>query len=66
MVSHKSYNILANEAFAMFLTSELITCFIDTFTSRTKSQSITSLLSGNIHTHTQFQNGSYVLENLWA
>ena len=46
MVSHKCYNINANEDFVMFLTSESITCF-DTFTSGTKSQSITCLL----HTH---------------
>ena len=52
MVSHKKFKINANEYFVMFLTSELITCFIDTFTSGVKSQSIASLLSGSTHTHT--------------
>jgi hypothetical protein len=40
MVSHNKYNLSANEAFVMFLTSKLITCFIDGFTSKRKSQSI--------------------------
>jgi hypothetical protein len=34
MVSHKNYNINVDVDFAMFLTSKLITCFIDGFTSR--------------------------------
>ena len=50
MVIHKSYNINVNEDFVLFLTYELITCFIDTFTSEMKSQSISFLLSGNTHT----------------
>ena len=45
MVSLKSHNINANEDFVILLTSNLITCFIDTFTSGMKSQSIASLLS---------------------
>ena len=40
MVRHKNYNSNANEGFVMFLTSKLITCFIDDFTSKRKSQSI--------------------------
>ena len=39
MVSQKYYNLNANEDFVMFLTSKLITCFIDGFTSKRKSQS---------------------------
>ena len=38
----QSYNINANEDIVIFLTSKLITCFIDTFTSGMKSQSIAS------------------------
>ena len=49
MVSHKSYSINANEDFEMFLTSKLITCFIDTFTSGMKSKSISSLLIESTH-----------------
>jgi hypothetical protein len=32
MVSQKNYNLSVNEGFVMFLTSKLITCFIDGFT----------------------------------
>jgi hypothetical protein len=38
MASHKSYNLNVDEDFVMFLTSKLITCFIDGFTSIMKSQ----------------------------
>ena len=40
MVSHKNYNLNANEGFVIFLTSKLIKYFIDYFTSKMKSQSI--------------------------
>ena len=33
-VSHKNCNLGANEEFVMFLTSKLITCFIEGFTSK--------------------------------
>ena len=46
-LSHKKFNLNANEGFVMFLTSRLITCFIDTFTSKRKSQSIAYLLHGS-------------------
>ena len=49
MVSHKNYNLNVNEDFVMFLTSKLITCFIDGFTSRMKSQSISYILIGSTH-----------------
>ena len=49
MVSYKNYNLNVNEDFVMFLTSKLITCFIDGFTSGMKSRSIASLLIGNAH-----------------
>ena len=40
MVSHKNYDLSANEDFVIFLTSKLITCFIDDFTSKIISQPI--------------------------
>ena len=40
MVSHKNYNLSANEGFVITFISKLITCFIDGFTSKMKSQSI--------------------------
>ena len=49
MVSHNNYNLSANEAFAMFLTSKLITCFINNFTLKRKSQSIAHLVNGSEH-----------------
>ena len=49
MVSHKNYNLNANEGFVIFLTSKLITCFIDGFTLKMKSQSIAYLLNGSEH-----------------
>ena len=49
MVSHKNSNLNVNEDFVMFLTSKLITCLIDGFTSRMKSQSIVYFLIGSAH-----------------
>ena len=49
MVSHKNYNLNANEDFINFLTSMLITCFIDNFTMGMKSQSIVYLQIGSKH-----------------
>ena len=49
MVSHKIFNVNANEGFVIFLTSRLITCFIDGLTSKMKSQSIAYLLNGSEH-----------------
>ena len=43
MVSHKNYKL--NEDFVNFLTSKLITWFIDSFTFKIKSQSIDYLLT---------------------
>ena len=45
----QNYNLNVNEDFVMFLTSKLITCFIDGFTSGMKSQSIAYLLIGSAH-----------------
>ena len=49
MVSHKNYNLNVTQNFAMLSTSKLITCFIDGFTSKMKSQSIAYLLVGSAH-----------------
>jgi hypothetical protein len=49
MVSHKNYNLNANESIVIFLTSILITWFIGGFTLEMKSQSITYLLYGSEH-----------------
>ena len=49
MVSHKNYNLSANEGFVKFMTSKLITCFIDSFASKKKAQSIAYLLIGSEH-----------------
>ena len=50
MTGHKNYNLDANEGFVLFLTSKLITCFIDGFTWKMKSQLIACLLDGSKHT----------------
>ena len=44
MASHINYSLNTNENFVIFLTSMLIICVIDSFTSRMKYQSITYLL----------------------
>ena len=51
MVSHKNYNLGANEGFVIFLTSKLITCFIDSFILKMKSLSTAYLLNGSEHTY---------------
>ena len=51
MASHKIYNLNVHEDFVIFLTSKLIMCFIDDFTSGMKSQSIAYLLIGSAHIH---------------
>jgi hypothetical protein len=49
MVSHKNNNLSANEGFLIFLTSELLTCFIGDFILKMKSQSIAYLLNESEH-----------------
>ena len=49
MASHNLFNLGANEGFVIFLTFKSITCFIDGFTSKIKSQSIAYLLNGSEH-----------------
>ena len=40
MVTHKNYNLGASEGCVIFLTSKIITCYIDGFTLIVISQSI--------------------------
>src|ERR1700737_3644089 len=40
IVSAKNYNLSGNEDFVIFLTSKLITCFIDGFTLKMKSSQL--------------------------
>jgi hypothetical protein len=47
VVSHKNYNLNVNEDFVIILTSKLIMCFMDGFTSKMKPQSIAYLLIGS-------------------
>ena len=47
MVNYKNYNLGANEGFVIFWTLKFITCFIDSFTLKMKSQSITYLPNGS-------------------
>ena len=49
MVSHKNYNLNVIEDFVNFMTSKLITCFIDGYTSGMESQSIAYFLIGSGH-----------------
>ena len=49
MVSHKNYNLGANEGFVIFLTSKIITNFIDGFTLKMESHAIAYLLNGSEH-----------------
>ena len=53
MVSHKNHNLNANEDFVIFFTSKLNTCFtgnfIDNFTLKMKSHSISYLLNESKH-----------------
>ena len=51
MVSRKFSNLSANQGFVLFLISKLITCFIDGFASKVKSQSIAYLLKGIEHVY---------------
>jgi hypothetical protein len=48
-VSHKNYNLSANEGFVIFLTSKLMTCFIDGFILKMSSESIVYLLNRSEH-----------------
>ena len=55
MISHKNYNLSANEDFVIYLTSKLITCFIGGFTLKMKCQSIAYLLNG-VNIYIRFGN----------
>ena len=49
MVSHKIHNLYVNKDFVIFLTSKLITFFIDGFTSCINSESMAYLLGRSAH-----------------
>ena len=68
MVSHKNYNLSANEVFVMFLTSKLITCFIDGFTPKRNSQLIACSLNGSEHIYwiMDLENEVYSIWVIWT
>ena len=49
MVIQKNDNLSANEGFVIFSFSKLMTCFIDGFTVKMKSQLVAYLCIGNEH-----------------
>ena len=49
MASHKNYNLSGSKGSIWFLTSNLFTCFIGSFTLKMKSQSIAYLLNESEH-----------------
>jgi hypothetical protein len=55
MISHKNYNLSANEGFVTFPTSTTMTCYIDGFTSKTNSQSTVDFLDENEHVYWIFE-----------
>ena len=68
MVSHKHYNLGANEGFVVFLTSKLIACYIDTFTSKRISQSTAYLLNGSEHIYwiLDLENEMHSIWAIWT
>ena len=69
IVSHKNYNLGANEGFVIFSTSKLSACFIDRFTfkRKMKSQSIAYLLNGSeqIYWILDLENEMHSIWDLW-
>ena len=67
IISHKNYNLSANENFEIFLTSKLITCFIGGFTLKMKSKSIAYLLNGSeqIYWIWDLQDEVHSIWDLW-
>ena len=45
----QNYNLIVNEGFVIVFTAKLITCFIVSFTSKMKPQSIAYLLNESEH-----------------
>jgi hypothetical protein len=68
MLSPKNLNFNAKEGFVMFLTSKLIKCFIDSFTSKRKSQSSAYLLNGSEHIYCilDLENGMHLIWVIWT
>ena len=65
MVSHKNYNLCANEDFVIFLTSKLITCFIDGLTLKMKSKSIALSLNGSEDIYWILEGEVHSIWDLW-
>ena len=51
MVSNKNYNLSANEGFVKFLTSKLMTCFVNGFTLKMNTPSIAYFLNESEHVY---------------
>ena len=68
MVSHKNYNLNAKWGFCQFLTSKYITCFIDSFTLKRKSQSIAYLPNGSEHIYwiLDLENEMHSIWVIWS
>jgi hypothetical protein len=68
IVGHTSYNLNVNEDFVMFFTTKLMTCFIDSFTSGLKSQSLVYLLIESAHTHQilDLEDEVHSIRDLWT
>ena len=69
LVCHKNNNLNANEGFViMFLNSKLITCFVDNFTLKRKSQSIAYLLNESEHIHwiLDLENEVHSIRVIWT
>ena len=68
MVSHKKYNLNANEGFVILLTSKLNAYFIAGFILIIKPQKIPYLLNGNEHIYWILDLGGelHSIWNLWV
>ena len=62
MVSHKFFNLSANECFVIFLIFKLITCFIDNFTLKMKSHYVAYLLNESEHIYIYIYIGFWTLK----
>ena len=67
VASHQNYNLGASESFVIFLTSKLITCFIDGVTLIMKSRSIIYLLNGSEHIYwiLDLEGEVHLIWDLW-
>ena len=67
MINYKNHNRSGNEGFVIFLTSKLITCFINGFTLKMKSQSIVYLHHESEHIYwiLNLENEMHSVWGLW-